>query len=186
MVSSPARVGLVAIALVLGVSTTSAQDHHAHGSPAPDTGPIHTTMDALHQHGGVPPGWTFKLPAGDPAAGRAVFVTLGCFACHDVKGEQFPGGSTRPGGIGPELTGMGSHHPAEYLAESIVNPNRVIVDGPGYTGPDRLSRMPDYTDSLTVRQLVDLVAYLKSLGSTPSTPESGHGATHDHMHMKTQ
>ncbi len=59
--------------------------------------------------------------------------------------------------------GMGSHHPAEYFAESIMNPNRVIVQGPGYTGPDGLSKMPDYNDVMTVRQLVDVVAYLKSL-----------------------
>jgi mono/diheme cytochrome c family protein len=58
---------------------------------------------------------------------------------------------------------MGSHHPAEYFAESIVNPNRVIVQGTGYTGPDGLSKMPDYGDTMTARQLVDVVAYLKSL-----------------------
>jgi uncharacterized protein involved in high-affinity Fe2+ transport len=40
----------------------------------------------------------------------------------------------------------------------------VILAGPGYTGPDGRSIMPDYRDSLTLGELVDLVAYIKSLG----------------------
>ena len=39
----------------------------------------------------------------------------------------------------------------------------MILDGPGYTGPDGKSIMPSYADSLSVSQLVDLVAFLKSL-----------------------
>jgi hypothetical protein len=58
---------------------------------------------------------------------------------------------------------MGGHHPAEYFAESILNPNAVIIVGPGYTGADGLSIMPDYRESLTVAELIDLVAYGKSL-----------------------
>ena len=58
---------------------------------------------------------------------------------------------------------MGEHHPAGYLAESILNPNAVIVEGPGYSGPDGRSTMPDYRDALSVADLIDLVAYLRSL-----------------------
>jgi mono/diheme cytochrome c family protein len=149
------------------------------------------TMDELHQHGGVPPGWHFTMPPGDPKEGRAVFVTLECYACHAVKGESFPTAAKGAEDVGPELTGMGSHHPTEYLAESLVNPNAVIVTGAGYTGSDGLSRMPDYGDVLTVRQLIDLVAYIKSLtadhggmpmpaGTMPMPSGAmphGHGAT---------
>ena len=39
-----------------------------------------------------------------------------------------------------------------------------ILAGPGFTGPDGRSIMPDYRDSLTFAELVDLVAYIKSLG----------------------
>jgi len=87
-----------------------------------------------------------------------VFVKLACFACHQVGGEPFPA----PSGPGPDLTGVGGHHPPGYLLESILNPNAVIVDGPGYSGPDGRSIMPDYRGQLTVAELVDLVAYLKS------------------------
>jgi len=47
----------------------------------------------------------------------------------------------------------------------------LVVQGPGYTGSDGLSKMPDYGDSMTVRQFVDVVAYLTSLKS---------GGMHDH------
>jgi mono/diheme cytochrome c family protein len=94
----------------------------------------------------------------DVDAGRRAFADLGCPACHHVQGEQF-GAAT---GIGPDLTGMGSHHPPEYFVESILNPDAVLVDGPGFIGPDGRSIMPTYPD-LTLAQLADVVAYLKSL-----------------------
>lgn len=159
--------------------------------------PIRATMHELHMNGGVPKGWTFLLPPGNAAEGRKVFAAMECFACHEVKGEQWPQADRQPADVGPALSGMGSQHPAEYFAESIVNPNRVILQGPGYTGADGSSKMPGYADTMTVRQLVDLVAYLKSLtggmqhemhhgGAQPgggmhhrqhgSGPNDGHGA----------
>ncbi len=127
--------------------------------------PIRTTMKELHAQGGVPRGWKFLVPPGDAAEGRKVFVTMECFACHEVKGEDFPASSKTPRDSGPALTGMGGHHPPEYFAESIINPNRVIVMGPGYTAPDGRSKMPSYADTMTLKQLIDVVAYLKSLTS---------------------
>jgi mono/diheme cytochrome c family protein len=157
----------LAIGLVVAVSAwgQEAMQHMARdtSSTMNAPAPIRTTMEALHASGGVPKGWKFLAPRGDAAKGREAFVTLECFACHEVKGEDFPKTSKRAQEPGPALTGMGSHHPAEYFTESIVNPNRVIVLGAGYTGPDGLSKMPDYSDVMTVRQLLDLVAYLKSL-----------------------
>jgi hypothetical protein len=118
------------------------------------------TMAALHQAGGVPPSWRFRIPPGDAAAGRHAFVELGCPSCHQVAGEAFS--HDAPTGIGPDLTGMGGHHPPEYFAESILDPDAVLVDGPGYIGPDGRSIMPSYPD-LTLAQLADLVAYLRGL-----------------------
>jgi mono/diheme cytochrome c family protein len=104
-----------------------------------------------------------------------VFVAMECFACHAVRGEDFPHRSRNPRGAGPALTDMGSHHPAAYFAESILNPNRVIILGPGYTGADGLSTMPSYADAMTVKQLIDVVAYLTSL--------TGDDAEHTGHHM---
>jgi hypothetical protein len=47
-----------------------------------------------------------------------------------------------------------------------MNPNALIVEGRGHTGPDGRSIMPDYRDSLSLGDLIDLVAYLKSLGGS--------------------
>src|SRR2546427_12863874 len=127
-------------------------------------------MAALHQAGGVPPGWGFTVPPGDVGAGRRTFADAGCPSCHRVAREAFP----PPTGPGPELTGMGSHHPAEYFVESILTPDAVLVDGPGYIGPDGRSVMPSYPD-LTLRQLADLVAYLKSLLRERARPNSAAG-----------
>ncbi len=157
------------------------KDNHTHppGTPPHEhpKAPVRITMEELHKHGGVPPGWRLTVPPGEPRAGREVFARLECYKCHEVKGEHFPQAAKAPGNVGPDLTGMGSHHPPEYLLESILNPNAVIVTGPGYTGPDGLSIMPDYRESLTVAELIDLVAYLRSFKAEhahrPAGP-SGH------------
>lgn len=169
------------ISLMAAASWAWAQHHGDHGAAAGQpanaaSAPIRITMDALHAQGGVPTGWRFLVPPGDAVQGRKVFVALECFARHGVHGEDFPRASKTHADSGPALTGMGSHHPAEYLAESVLNPNRVIVLGPGFTGQDGLSKMPDYSDSLTIEQLVDLVAYLKSL-TAPAGEHGGHGGT---------
>jgi len=153
------------LAVFGGSGPARGQSHAGHGAApaapgAPTTG-TRITMDALHATGGVPPGWRFTLPPGDPAAGRQVYLDLKCYACHQIKGEQFP---LKPGEVataGPDLTGMGQHHPTEYLVESLVNPSAVVIDGPGYVGGDGRSIMPA-TPGMTLGQLIDLVAYLKS------------------------
>jgi copper resistance protein D len=152
-------VAVLACTAVLTESTPPRHEAHLMGSAATDRGPYRVTMDELHSRGGIPKGWIFRPAEGEPDRGREIFVKLECYACHTVQGESFPPPS-RPG---PELSGMGRHHPAGYLAESVMNPNAVIVEGPGYTGPDGLSTMPDYRDNLTLAELDDLVAYLKSL-----------------------
>jgi copper resistance protein D len=144
---------------VLGESTPKA--HEAHASRVADREEsAHITMQELHASGGVPTGWTFTPPLGDAAKGREVFARLECYTCHAVAGEKFP----RSSKVGPALSDVGRHHPAGYLLESVINPNAVIVEAPGYTGLDGRSIMPDYRDRLSTRELIDLIAYLKSLG----------------------
>jgi Cytochrome c len=121
------------------------------------------SMEDLHRAGGVPPGWRFSWPVGDARKGREVYSRLECYQCHEVKGEAFPPVVQDPKRRGPALSGMGTHHPAEYFAESILEPNAVIVMGDGYIGADGRSIMPDYRDSLTLAETIDLVAYIRSL-----------------------
>jgi mono/diheme cytochrome c family protein len=110
--------------------------------------------------------WKFTLSPGDSASGKQLFVELECYKCHEVKGESLPTVAETEKGIGPELSQMAGMHPAEFFAESIVNPNAVIDPEDkekGFLGPDGKSRMPTYSDVLTVKQVADLAAYLNSL-----------------------
>ena len=164
-----AAVGLAALGVVASGARAQHEGHGTMQQPAAKTNPAASagsrkvTMEELHQSGGVPRGWKFALPGGDPVKGRQVFVELECYKCHAIQGETFPASGGDAKNVGPELTGMGGQHPAEYFAESILAPNAVILDGPGFTGPDGKSIMPSYADSLSVAQLVDLVAFLRGL-----------------------
>jgi mono/diheme cytochrome c family protein len=146
----------LAVALVLSplAVATSAQPRRP---AAPGAGaPAH----------GTPKGWTFTLPAGDAARGREAFLRFDCHACHEVQGESFP--VPTGVGVGPELASMARHHEPEFFAEAIINPNKV-VEKP-YRAADGTSRMPAYNDSMTVQEMIDLVAYLRGL--RPPTPAS--------------
>jgi hypothetical protein len=180
-ISVSGALSLLALALVWGLPAHQAEEHAAAAGSTPHNypkAPIKITAEELHRLGGVPPGWQFRFAEGDPTAGRAVFAKLECYQCHTIQGEPFPQDSTSTGNAGPELTGMGDHHPVEYFAESILNPNAIIVIGPGYTDAAGMSIMPDYRDSLTVAELIDLVAYVKSLRG--SRAHDAAGAHHGH------
>jgi mono/diheme cytochrome c family protein len=169
------------------ITTGGAQhDGHKHDAPSSPTpspspagapgarAPRRVSMEELHRAGGVPRGWKFTVPPGDAVKGRQVFADLECYKCHVIKGELLPAPGSDPKNTGPELTGMGSGHPAEYFAESILAPNHVILEGPGYSGPDGLSTMPSFIDSLSLAQWVDVVAYLKSLTGPSGAPHHKH------------
>jgi cytochrome c553 len=163
--------GLVGATLLAGPRVLPALAQHDHGAAgATPTKPagvaargVRISMEELHHGGGVPPGWRFSWPDGDAKKGREAFAKLECYQCHEVKGESFPPVVQDPARRGPALAGMGGHHLAEYFAESIINPNAVIVTGPGHTGADGLSIMPDFRDSLTLAETIDLVAYIRGL-----------------------
>ncbi len=110
-----ALVGLVA--LTVAVSAPRAQ-HPGHGAMAPAAAapgaaaPRKVTMEELHRQGGVPRGWKFALPAGDPVKGRQLFADLECYKCHAIQGESFPPGGGDARNVGPDLTGMGGMHRA--------------------------------------------------------------------------
>lgn len=162
--------------------------------PAPTAAPasrpraqpgVRLSMDQLHQQGGVPLGWRLTPPPGDPAAGRRAFTELGCNACHRVAGESFAQAADDT--LGPELTGMGGHHPPAYFAEAILNPDAVLIDAPGYVGDDGHSRMPSYPE-MTTGELSDLVAYLASLqpaGSAPSCHAAAGAAANARVTMSS-
>ena len=104
------------------------------------------------------------LPAGDPERGKAAFVELKCYACHSVSGHSFPGPYVQPATL--VVLGTEDRAPSRReLINSLVNPSHKIYPGlqPELVQIGKLSRMDDYSDVMTVRQLSDLVAFLETL-----------------------
>jgi putative copper export protein len=167
-VSREALLGIgVLVCTAVLVDSTPAR-HAAHLRHQAVSAPTHVTMEQLHEQGGIPKGWMFTPPPGDAERGRGVFARLACFTCHAVAGEGFP----PPTAQGPDLTDVGTHHPAGYLLESILNPDAVVVEAPGYSDSQGRSIMPDYRRSLSGVDLVDLVAYLATLRGEQRTGSS--------------
>jgi Cu/Ag efflux protein CusF len=110
-------------------------------------------------------GWRFTMPKGDPAKGRTVFEKFECYYCHEVRGEQFPS----PTEHAPELSQMGSMHPVEFFAESIMNPNAVIPKT--YRDSEGKSPMTNFAEKMTMQELIDVSAYVASL-RPKSAPKS--------------
>ena len=92
------------------------------------------------------------------AAGQQLFQSLGCSSCHGANGE---------GGRGPVLagvfgqktqlqTGQSQTVDEAYIRESILNPQAKLVAG---FGPI----MPTFQGQVSEDQLVQLVAFIKSL-----------------------
>ena len=109
---------------------------------------------AVNHH---PKDWRFTMPTGDAVKGRAVFEKFECYYCHEVRGEQFPA----PTESAPELSQMGPMHPVEFFVESIMNPNAIVPKA--YRQPDGKSPMTDFTEKMTIRELIDVSAYVASL-----------------------
>ncbi len=104
----------------------------------------------------------FVFPDGDPTAGRTAFTEMQCYACHAVEGDDFPDPHASPPvpvALGPEVASMDRG----YLAESIISPSHRIPEDMEGIRHEELSRMGDYSEAMTVRQLIDIVAYLESL-----------------------
>ena len=130
---------------------------------APTIAPVGTSL---------PPTQASDVP-GDAVKGAALFKQLPCSSCHDAV-HPFPGGDVCPnlGNIAteagrilraPDYKGK-AKTPAEYIRESIMDPNAYIVGGENYSTPDGQSVMPkDFGKTLTAQQIDDLVAYLVTL-----------------------
>lgn len=106
----------------------------------------------------------FRLPdSGSVERGKVAFVQLGCSHCHEVSGTDLPNPTVQP----PVPVILGGVVPVEvtdgYLVTSIINPSYALGPYPREmitTGGK--SRMPDYSDRITVAQLVDTVSFLQS------------------------
>jgi mono/diheme cytochrome c family protein len=106
----------------------------------------------------------FRLPNGDVERGKAVFAEMRCHTCHRVPGADFPAPTADP----PVPVVIGGEVPYTRtdgeLVTAIINPSHKIAHGLREELVKRgdASRMPNYGDLMSVRQMIDLVAYLHS------------------------
>ena len=104
----------------------------------------------------------FRLPDGDPQAGRDTFIYMQCTQCHTVKGEDLP---VNPGSEPyVELGGTVSHvRTYGELVTAIINPSHKLATGYAeeLVSEDGVSNMYIYNDYMTVQELTDLVRFLQ-------------------------
>jgi mono/diheme cytochrome c family protein len=103
---------------------------------------------------GTLPTTTAQAAAGDAKAGATLFTSQGCGGCHTFK----PAGTN--GKVGPDLDKLTDYAKqanqgslAEFTRESIVSPGSYVEKG--YS-----PSMPDFGQTLSDKQVADLVAYL--------------------------
>jgi len=107
----------------------------------------------------------FTLPEGDVAQGKATYERLQCNACHTIKDvEQLASGdegTPKPIALGGEVYRIRTYG---ELVTSIINPSHRIA--PGYDADevveDGNSKMKNYNDVMTVKELNDIVTFLSS------------------------
>jgi mono/diheme cytochrome c family protein len=104
----------------------------------------------------------FHMPDGDPAKGKQVFLEQRCHSCHEVAGVDLPRPVADPK-VPVTLGGKVYTAPTDgVLATAIMHPSYRLAGPREAVTSGRLSRMGEFADSLTVRELVDLVAFLHS------------------------
>lgn len=116
----------------------------------------------------------FRLPGdGNADRGKQAFVELGCNSCHAVIGTDLSRPTVQPAVpvfLGGEINKRLSDG---YLVTAMINPSHQFAPQPkDQIMKAGLSRMPGYADRMTVRQMVDVVAFLQANYTVrPSMPD---------------
>ncbi len=107
----------------------------------------------------------FRLPEGDIEQGKTAFLALKCNLCHSVDGVELPGVVAGSG----QLLGGKVHRVKTYgeLVTSIIDPAHHVASSYAIkVAPDKPktveSPMPAYNESMTVKQMTDIVTFLHS------------------------
>lgn len=105
---------------------------------------------------------TATWPSGDADAGRHAFLKYECNGCHVVQGVDLP----RPDSEHISPIVLGYEHAStlsnELLATAIIDPNHSVAREAAVEVRGR-SPMVDHSEEMTVRELVDIMAFLRSL-----------------------
>lgn len=106
----------------------------------------------------------FRLPDGDIERGKAAFVALRCHDCHKVEGLELPPPEKTPAMavlLGGEVANVKTYGD---LVTSIIHPSHKLAARYKKEDVSRngKSLMIDCNEVMTVRQMIDLVAFLQS------------------------
>ncbi len=102
------------------------------------------------------------VPIGDPEAGRTAYIELSCTTCHAVAGDAELAKPVASVPV-PKLTSEHARMSPGKLATAIVAPSHSVDKEVARKTEGKLSPMADFSEAMTVRQLVDLVAYIRSI-----------------------
>ena len=107
----------------------------------------------------------FRLPEGNIERGKTTFISLGCIQCHLVDGEEAMPEPAKAREVyvvlGGEVKRIKTYG---QLVTSIINPSHVIERQyrDKYMDENGKSIMPDFSEVMTVRQMIDLVEFLQA------------------------
>ena len=105
----------------------------------------------------------FRLPDGNPSAGRETFLYMHCNQCHTIKDVQLPtvAGFEPFVELGGSLTRVKTYG---ELVTAIINPSHKLADGypEDLVSDNGKSKMYVYNGFMTVQELTDLVMFLQS------------------------
>ena len=106
----------------------------------------------------------FRLPEGDLVKGKEAFVKLNCGSCHTVAGETDLMGPPEDAAISVELGGKVTRVKTyAHLVTSVIYPSHVMDPKwrAKYADVEGNSPMPDLTNVMTARELIDIVSFLQ-------------------------
>jgi mono/diheme cytochrome c family protein len=106
----------------------------------------------------------FRLPDGDAETGKQLFVQLECNSCHTVVDVELAP-AVQPGPVAVTLGGpVPNVKTYGQLVSSVINPSHRIVRRypKEQVSAEGQSLMPTYNETMTVQQLIDIVAFLQA------------------------
>ncbi len=129
------------------------------------------------------------VPEGDPVAGRATFLATECHTCHEVVRDDLPAPTADPP-VPVKLGDPFNRLSRASVIESIIAPAHRFAkprplfsygDPPIYTEEPEyenikegtLSRMGDFSAHMTVKELIDIAAYIDAQQRRPPGAPQG-------------
>ena len=101
----------------------------------------------------------FRLPDGNVEKGKQAFLDLKCNTCHRVEGVELPPPTAFNLTLGGETMRVKTYG---ELVTSIINPSHVISEEyKVQLALAQRSPMPEFNRTMTVEQMIDLVAFLQ-------------------------